>query len=96
MWPRNLPERGWVIHSAIGDLAPDTRRNYRERYVTNIQPVIGKIPLRDVGPMHCKKILIGTDDDYTRSTIRATMDQYVHVSDASLVAGARPFEANKT
>ena len=25
----------------IADLAPNTRRNYRERYVRNIQPVIG-------------------------------------------------------
>ena len=37
-----LPEaRNW-IENIVGDLAPDTPRNYRERYVHNIQPVMGK------------------------------------------------------
>ena len=31
----------WIDH-IVGDLAPNMRRNYRERYVHNIQPVIGK------------------------------------------------------
>ena len=30
------------IENIVGDLAPNTLRNYRERYVRNIQPVIGK------------------------------------------------------
>ncbi len=60
------------IENIVGDLAPNTRRNYRERYVNNIQPVIGKMPLRDVRPMHCKKILIEMDADYAGSTIRQT------------------------
>ena len=60
------------IENIVGDLAPNTRRNYRERYVNNIQSVIGKMPLRDVRPMHCKKILIEMDADYAGSTIRQT------------------------
>lgn len=36
------------IENIVGDLAPNTRRNYRERYVNNIQPVIGRMLLRDV------------------------------------------------
>ena len=31
------------IENIVGDLAPDTLRNYRERYVHNIQPVMGKM-----------------------------------------------------
>ncbi len=31
------------IENIVGDLAPNTLRNYRERYVHNIQPVIGKM-----------------------------------------------------
>ena len=43
------------IENIVGDLAPNTLRNYRERYKQNIQPIIGKMPLSDVKPMHCKK-----------------------------------------
>ena len=31
------------IENIVGDLAPNTIRNYRERYVHNIQPVMGKM-----------------------------------------------------
>ena len=31
------------IENIVGDLAPNTLRNYRERYVHNIQPVMGKM-----------------------------------------------------
>ena len=31
------------IENIVGDLVPNTLRNYRERYVHNIQPVIGKM-----------------------------------------------------
>ena len=56
----------------VGDLAPNTLRNYRERYVNNIQPVIGRMLLSNVRPMHCKKVLIQMDADYAGSTIRQT------------------------
>ena len=32
----------WISH-IVGDLAPNTKRNYRERYEYNVKPVIGKI-----------------------------------------------------
>lgn len=54
----------------MGDLAPNTLRNYRERYKQNIQPIIGKMLLSDVKPMHCKKVLLSMDADYAGSTIR--------------------------
>ena len=60
------------IENIVGDLAPNTLRNYRERYKQNIQPIIGKMLLFDVKPMHCKKVLLSMDADYAGSTIRQT------------------------
>ena len=61
---------GFWIENIVGDLAPNTLRNYRERYKQNIQPIIGKMLLSDVKPMHCKKVLLSMDADYAGSTIR--------------------------
>ena len=58
------------IENIVGDLAPNTLRNCRDRYKHNIQPVIGRIKLTDVKPMHCKKVFIEMDADYSGSTIR--------------------------
>lgn len=58
------------IENIVGDLATNTLRNYRERYVRNIQPVIGKMLIANVKPMHCKKVFIQMDADYAGSTIR--------------------------
>ena len=33
------------IENIVGDLAPNTIRNYRERYKFNIQPVIGRMAM---------------------------------------------------
>ena len=63
----------------IKDLAANTRRNYAERYERNIKPVIGKMRLKDVKPMHCTKIL-------------NSMDRYVHVTDDSMENGIKLFE----
>ena len=59
----------WINH-VVGDLAPNTRRNYRERYIHNIQPVIGGMAMSSVKPMHCKMVLNLMEDDYAGSTIR--------------------------
>ncbi len=61
----------WIEH-IVGDLAPNTRRNYRERYIKNIQPLIGNMQLVDVKPLHCKMVLNSMDADYAGSTIRQT------------------------
>ena len=63
---------GFWIENIVGDLAPNTLRNYRERYKQNIQPIIGKMLLSDVKPMHCKKVLLSMDADYAGSTSRQT------------------------
>lgn len=60
------------MENLVCDLAPNTRRNYRERYKKNIQPVIGPMKISDVKPMHCKVILNRMDTDYAGSTIRQT------------------------
>ena len=58
------------IDNIVGDLAPNTRRNYRERYTHNIQPVIGRMLLAEIKPMHCKMVLNKMEDKYAGSTIR--------------------------
>ena len=60
------------IENIVGDLAPNTLRNYRERYKFNIQPVIGKMAITNVKPMHCKRVLLKMDETYAGSTIRQT------------------------
>ena len=58
------------MNNQICDLAPNTRRNYQDRYTRNIQPVIGKMCISDVKPMHCKAVLNRMDEVYAGSTIR--------------------------
>lgn len=60
------------LKNIIPHLAWNTRRNYKERYKQNIQPVIGKMRIRDVRPMHCQRILLNMDRDYAGSTIKQT------------------------
>ena len=60
------------MENLICDLSPNTRRNYRERYKINIQPVIGSMRMSDVKPMHCKIVLNRMDAVYAGSTIRQT------------------------
>jgi len=60
------------IENIVGDLAPNTLRNYTDRYIHNIGPIIGHISISNVKPMHCKKVLIQMDKDYAGSTIRQT------------------------
>lgn len=59
----------WITHLKC-DLAPNTSRNYRERYEHNIKPVVGGMQMADVKPMHCKIVLNMMNEDYAGSTIR--------------------------
>ena len=71
----------WISH-IVGDLAPNTKRNYRERYEYNVKPVIGKMRLTDVKPMHCKMVFNPNGSiDYVGSTIR--QDIYCYGNDVS-------------
>lgn len=58
------------LNNLVCDLAPNTKRNYEDRYFRNIQPVIGKMCISDVKPMHCKAVLNRMDEVYAGSTIR--------------------------
>lgn len=58
------------IDNIVCDLAPNMRRNYRERYKWNVQPVIGNMCISDVKPMHCKAVLKRMETAYAGSTIR--------------------------
>lgn len=60
------------MDNLICDLAPNTRRGYTERYQYNIQPVLGKMIISDVKPMHCKIVLNRMDTAYAGGTIRQT------------------------
>lgn len=60
------------MENLVCDLAPNTRRNYLERYKFNIQPVVGQMLMKDVKPMHCKIVLNKMDNRYAGSTIRQT------------------------
>lgn len=65
----------WFTHwieNIVCDLAPNTKRNYRERYKWNIQPVLGPMCIGDVKPMHCKAVLNRMETTYAGSTIRQT------------------------
>ncbi len=73
--PSDITVEAWFeywINNIVGDLAPNTRRNYRERYKFNIQPIIGRMQQSEVKPMHCKMVLNSMDKDYAGSTIRQT------------------------
>lgn len=55
----------------ICNRAPNTIRNYRERYDKNISPVIGAMRLKDVRPMHCSVIFKQMEEHgYAGSTMR--------------------------
>lgn len=53
-------------------LAWNTKRNYKDRYVANVKPLIGNMRIRDVKALHCRKILADMEADYAGSTIRQT------------------------
>ena len=43
------------MDNLICDLAPNTRRNYAERYLINAQPVIGKMKITEENPCTVKR-----------------------------------------
>lgn len=61
----------WIEH-VVGNRRPNTIRNYRERYKQNIQPVMGRIPLAELKPMHCQMVLNRMEKEYAGGTIRQT------------------------
>ena len=74
----------WIAH-IVGDLAPNTRRNYRERYEYNVKPLIGGIQLADVKPMHCKMVFNRMEASYVGSTIRQSMSRKGNCLDNAVI-----------
>ena len=73
--PSTLTLDSWFnywIDNIVCDLSPNTRRNYRERYAQNIQPILGDMVLTDIKPLHCKMVLNSMEERYAGSTIRQT------------------------
>ena len=53
---------------------PNTIRNYRERYTSDIKPVIGRMRMMDVKPIHCQKVLNDmAEAGYSDGTVRQTL-----------------------
>ncbi len=61
------------INNIVADRAPNTIRNYAERYTRNIQPYIGRRLLSNVKQMHCYNVLNKMKEaGYVQSTIYQT------------------------
>ncbi|MBQ9550099.1 MAG: site-specific integrase [Lachnospiraceae bacterium] len=53
---------------------PNTIRNYCDRYERNIKPVIGRMRINDVKPIHCQEVLNRmAEEGYAGSTINQTL-----------------------
>lgn len=53
---------------------PNTIRNYKERYNNNIKPVIGRMRMVDVRPIHCQKVLNDmAEAEYSEGTVKQTL-----------------------
>lgn len=79
----NMTVDAWFnqwVKDVVGNRAPNTVRNYRERYEHNIQPFIGSMLLRDVKQIDCQRILNAMENDYAGSTIRQTYMTWAHFS----------------
>ncbi len=62
------------LENIVADRAYNTRRNYMERYTRNIKPVMGRINMKDVLPVHCQRVLTNMQKSsvYSNSTIKQT------------------------
>ena len=75
------------IKNLVADLAPNTLRNYRERYTRDARPVIGGLRLSDVKPMHAQMILKQMEAVYAGSTMRQTYIMLGTMFKSALVNG---------
>lgn len=72
----------WASKKAV-HVRPNTIRNYRERYENDIKPVIGRMRMIDVKPVHCQEVLNRMVEDidkpYSRGTIEQTLNTMITV-----------------
>lgn len=55
----------WITHIKGKTVKYNTIRNYKARYDHNIREEIGKLPIADIKPMHCQKILNLMEQNYS-------------------------------
>ncbi len=61
----------WVM-TFKSDRSPNTLRNYKTRYETDVKPRIGKMRVRDIKPMHCQQIFNAMYREYANGTMYQT------------------------
>jgi integrase len=91
--PSEMTVNEWFdlwMENIVSDLAPNTLRNYRERYTRNAKPILGHLKLSDVKPIHCKMVLNRMEKDYAGSTIRQTYIAMGTMFKAALMNGFIP------
>lgn len=59
----------WLNNIKKPTVRRNTIRNINDRYRINIRPVIGKMLLNEVKPLHCQRVLNNMKNDYAGSTI---------------------------
>ena len=67
----------WISHKEK-QVRPNTIRNYRERYESDIKPLLGRMRIIDVKPTHCQKVLDEMDDaGYAAETMKQTLNTMI-------------------
>ena len=62
----------WINTIKENSIRYHTRRNHNTRYRYNIKPVLGKMMLQDVKPVHCQEVLSRMANQYANSTVKLT------------------------
>lgn len=60
------------IENVVGNRAPNTIRNYRERYTKDVSPLIGALKLTEIKPMHAQLVFKHMEKTYAGSTMKQT------------------------
>lgn len=59
----------WIENIKGQSIRDNTKRNYLERYERNIKPVIGKMMIKDVKPVHCQDVLLKMSETCSNAII---------------------------
>lgn len=59
----------WIENIKGHNIRDNTKRNYIDRYERNISPIIGKMLIKDVKPIHCQSVLLKMAEKYSNSMI---------------------------
>lgn len=63
----------WIENSKRGIVSDNTYRNYKNRYMNNIKPILGNVRLVDVKPDMCQKVLnVMDEEEYSYGTMNQT------------------------